>query len=104
MIEAEGLHLRIGRANDLQAIDVGEGLDLVVDVWRLRESTNHEDILAHVSESPEKHAEQILTHETYLDLDLATATSLLHLLLQQFVRTAQRELEHLLHVIAVLVS
>jgi hypothetical protein len=43
-------HLRIGRLEGHESIELCKAIDLFVHVGALRETTNHEDILANISQ------------------------------------------------------
>lgn len=45
MVAAGCYHARVGRTNSLQTIGFSKRLYLLVDVWRLCEPADHEDIL-----------------------------------------------------------
>jgi hypothetical protein len=88
--ELDDLHLRIGRSDCLQAVGFCKCLNLVVDVRRFSESTNHEDGLyksanhSHIILAAVSH--QIRCMKTYFNLDLAAETSLAHLFLKELIR------------------
>jgi hypothetical protein len=92
----------------VQAVGFCKRLDLVVDVRRFSESTNHEDVL-HKSANSSRIILAAASHKircmkTYLNLDLAAKTSLAHLFLKELVSATKRHIEGLLHILPVSVN